>query len=111
MEKDVKTAQKVVEGGIAQLANQPTLGLFFLREHVISAAPTLLEDHRNSSRLTRELERGSFDAESASESMIGLKTACGEALTSIEEQLTIATQALTSLQENERGNGQGLPFR
>lgn len=48
------------------------------------------------------VQRGSFDAESASESMIGLKVACGETLTSIEEQLTIATQALTSLQENER---------
>ncbi|KAK9909955.1 hypothetical protein WJX75_010007 [Coccomyxa subellipsoidea] len=56
MQKDVRVAQKVVEGGTAQLANQPTLGLFFLREHVISAAPTLLEDYSNASRLTKELE-------------------------------------------------------
>jgi hypothetical protein len=81
----VTTTQKIIENGVAQLANQPTIGLYYLRvwprlcgrrcspvcsdlagcltvcaadcqEHVISATPQLLEDHNNVAGLTSELE-------------------------------------------------------
>ncbi len=165
----VITAQKMVEGGTAQLANQPTLGLFFLRvcnysqsiersvlrsnypipcgclnflcllfrsmssqplqrfwrttetPHagqrswrclLLSANVTLLmskwQHLRNTGHIRllldcwSVLQRGSLDAESASESVTQLKAACGEALTSMEDQLAAATQALHSIQQNNK---------
>ena len=56
------------------------------------------------------VQRGSLDAKSATESVSGLKAACGEALTSMEDQLAAATKALNQIQQiNKSSDWNFLP--
>ncbi|CAK0762874.1 hypothetical protein CVIRNUC_003001 [Coccomyxa viridis] len=101
LQKDVDTTLRVLESGFAHLANQPTVGLYYLREHICSAAPTVLEDYKGTAALNRELERGRADAQSASECMAGLRAACTDKLTILEDRLAAAMEATTKVQALE----------
>ena len=94
-----------LESGALQLANHPTVGLYFVRDHVRSSLPSALATARFLE--TRECRErpgaAAHDAGAASEAVEMLRGAAPGAIERMEAALASAAASLAAIEKGRRG--------
>jgi hypothetical protein len=103
-----------LESGALRLANHPTVGLFYVRDHVRASLPSALATARLlDSRVTGETRAAAHDAGAASEAVAMLRGAAPGAIERMDAALASAAASLAAIEKGRRGGGGssgGSPF-
>ena len=95
-----------LESGALQLANHPTVGLYFVRDHVRSSLPSALATARFlEEQVVENTKRASHDAGAASEAVEVLRGAAPGAVGRMEAALEAAAASLEAI---EGGSGNSV---
>lgn len=97
-----------LESGALQLANHPTVGLFFVRDHVRSSLPSALATARLlEARVTQATALAAHDTAAASEAVGLLRGAAPGAIERMEAALASAAASLAAIEEGKKRGGGG----
>ena len=97
-----------LESGALQLANHPTVGLYYVRDHVRSSLPSALATARLlDAQVKGKTALAAHDAGAASEAVELLRGAAPGAVERMEAALASAVASLAAIEEEKKGGGGG----
>eukprot|EP00884_Botryococcus_braunii_P003601 jgi/Botrbrau1/13241/Bobra.0199s0012.6 len=97
MEKQTRSALLTIDASASQLANHPTVGLFYIRDHIRQSTPVMLRCKTDLDNSNTEIQLGTYDADTDLGSVNEMKIVASATFKRLEDLLDGALEDVREL--------------